>query len=140
VIHVYGVLMVALEGVAVAFVTFALFAALFLVLLGAVFVGTGWGIHRELIVSRRFGNMRRPIFRWTSRIYAMTMVFAGVFAVILAAAMRFLAVSHVVVPSVLASCAAAWVLRPRGARVIDVPSDDSVESSFIRHVTGLLCF
>jgi len=71
----------------------------------------------------------------------MTMIFAGVFAVIFAAAIRFLAVSHVIVPSVLASCAAAWILRPRRATAVNVLPE---ESSFMPQVVvlfflGLAC-
>src|SRR6266850_951473 len=110
---------------------FEVYVVLFI---GAAFVWIGWWIYRSFIPSRWFGNMGRPISRRVASIFAMTMIFAGVFAVIFAAAIRFLAVSHVIVPSVLASCAAAWILRPRRATAVNVLPE---ESSFMPQVVGL---
>lgn len=69
--------------------------------------------------------MGRPISPRIASILAMTMIFAGVFAVIFAAAIRLLAVSHVIVPSVLASCAATWILRPRRTTAGSVLPEES---------------
>lgn len=134
VIDLCAVLLIIVGGFVVAFVTSARFPTIFLFLLGAAYVRGGWWINRDFIPSRWFGSMGRPISRRIAGIYAMTMIFAGVFAVILAAAIRFLAVSHVIVPSALASCAAAWILRPRRATAVTAPPD---ESSFIPQVAAL---
>jgi len=135
-IQLCAVLLIVLGGFVVAFVTSARFPLVFLFLLGATFVRVGWWIHRTFIPSTWFGNMRRPIFRRIANIYATAMIFAGVFAIILAVVVRFLAISHVVVSSVLASCVATRLLRPRGATLVNAPP---AESSVMPQVVGLFC-
>jgi hypothetical protein len=134
IIGLCAVLLIIVGGLVAAFITSARFPTIFLLLGGSAFVRMGWWIYRTFIPSKWFGDMGRPISRRIASIFATTMIFAGVFAVIFAAAIRFLAISHVIVPSVIASCAVTWILRPRGATAVSVLPE---ESTFIPQVVGL---
>jgi hypothetical protein len=55
------------------------------------------------------------LFRRVLRIYGFILIFAGVFAVVDAEAMRFLAMEHIGAISLLPSAALAWLLWPNAA-------------------------